>query len=62
MKIKGQILVEFILVSMVLLITTFGFFTIYKKFWKSKYDKLSIPSSIFAGAVKTSKYSVSYVR
>ncbi|MDR3253706.1 MAG: hypothetical protein LBT07_01915 [Endomicrobium sp.] len=58
---KGQALTEFLLVFIVLLIATSGVFVIYKKFWKSKYERISATSGITAGTLKVSGY-VSYVK
>ncbi|MCL2484832.1 MAG: hypothetical protein FWF00_05095 [Endomicrobia bacterium] len=49
-SIKGQTLVEFLLVFLVLLAVTAGAFQLYKKAWKSRYDRTKesagLPSSV----------------
>jgi uncharacterized protein (UPF0333 family) len=62
MKNKGQTLTEFMLVFVVLLMATSGAVTIYKKFWKAKYKKVSYASEIGAGALKISGFQTSYVK
>ncbi|MDR2395442.1 MAG: hypothetical protein LBD57_02365 [Endomicrobium sp.] len=59
---KGQTLLEFVLVFAVLLMATSGTLILYKKFWKSKYKKVSMFSGITASALKISKHKVSYVK
>jgi uncharacterized protein (UPF0333 family) len=59
---KGQTLTEFMLVFVVLLIATSGVFAIYKKFWKTKYEKISVISGIAVSTVKTSGSQASYVK
>ncbi|MDR0800456.1 MAG: hypothetical protein LBN01_02855 [Endomicrobium sp.] len=59
---KGQTLIEFLLVFVVLLMATSSIFVIYRKFWKGKYERISIISGITASAVKSSGFQVSYVK
>ncbi|MDR0617244.1 MAG: hypothetical protein LBG23_00440 [Endomicrobium sp.] len=61
-KFKGQTLLEFILVFTVLLMVTSGALSLYKNFWKSKYNKVSMFSGLSASALKVPKYKVSYVK
>jgi uncharacterized protein (UPF0333 family) len=62
MKSRGQTLTEFILVFAVLLMATSGVFIMYKKFWQSKYIKISVPSGAIAGVVKMSGSQAGYVK
>jgi uncharacterized protein (UPF0333 family) len=55
-KTQGQVLTEFVLILVVLVIATTGIFSIYKKFWKTSYQKVSTPSSVIARAVTHSNY------
>ncbi|MDR3125049.1 MAG: prepilin-type N-terminal cleavage/methylation domain-containing protein [Endomicrobium sp.] len=61
-KVRGQTLLEFILVFAVLLIVTSGIVSLYSNFWKSKYKKISTLSGLTSSALKVSKYKVSYVK
>jgi uncharacterized protein (UPF0333 family) len=58
---NGQILIEFLLISIVLLIVVSGVFSIYKKFWKEKYNKIAKPSTILSATLKTPR-RMSYVK
>jgi uncharacterized protein (UPF0333 family) len=62
MKNKGQTLTEFVLVFVVLLIATSGAVSVYKKFWKAKYKKVSYASGVAASALKISGLQTSYVK
>jgi uncharacterized protein (UPF0333 family) len=62
MKNKGQTLTEFILVFVVLLMATSGAVTVYKKFWKAKYKRVSYTSEVAASALKISGSKMSYVK
>lgn len=59
---KGQTLLEFILVFVVLLMATTGVLSLYKNFWQIKYKKASVISGISAGVLKNSKYRIDYVK
>jgi uncharacterized protein (UPF0333 family) len=54
-KKRGQVLTEFVLVLVILVIATTGVFSIYKRFWKTSYQKVSIPSSAI-GTIMQSNY------
>ncbi|MDR1244989.1 MAG: hypothetical protein LBJ98_03315 [Endomicrobium sp.] len=55
-KNKGQTLTEFILVFIVLLIATTGVLSMYKRFWKTKYQRVATPSQSLAGIITQSNY------
>ena len=55
-KNKGQTLAEFILVFIVLLIATMGVLSMYKRFWKTKYQRAAAPSRALAGIITQSNY------
>ncbi|MDR3111551.1 MAG: hypothetical protein LBU55_00035 [Elusimicrobiota bacterium] len=41
---KGQTLLEFLLVSVVLVSVVFGAFAMYKKYWMQKYERVLTPA------------------
>jgi uncharacterized protein (UPF0333 family) len=55
-KNKGQTLTEFVLVFIVLLIATTGVLSMYKKFWKTKYQRAAAPSGALAGSITQPNY------
>ena len=59
---KGQTLIEFLLVFVVLLMATSSILVIYRKFWKEKYERVSNISGIVASVIKVSGSQVSYVK
>jgi len=59
---KGQALIEFLLVFIVLLVAVSGIFFVYKKFWRMKYKKVSSLSAVTASVLKKSEVKFSYVK
>jgi uncharacterized protein (UPF0333 family) len=55
-KNHGQVLTEFVLVLVVLLIATTGILSLYKRFWKTSYQKAVAPSSAIVGAITQYNY------
>jgi hypothetical protein len=55
---KGEGLIEFVLIFVVLLIATTGVLVIYKSFWKTRYKKISF----FSGALVVGSSKVNYVK
>jgi uncharacterized protein (UPF0333 family) len=45
-KNRGQTLIEFILIFVVLLAASAGVFNMYKSVWKKKYEKISMPTDL----------------
>jgi len=50
-KSKGQAMTEFMLVFVVLLLATTGVLTLYKTFWKTRYDTTAMKSGVAAAVV-----------
>ncbi|MCL2390268.1 MAG: hypothetical protein FWD54_00210 [Endomicrobia bacterium] len=63
-SIKGQTLVEFLLVLFVLLAATAGVFHLYKKSWKSRYERTQEASNVMPSSVQggLSKAEGGYVK
>lgn len=59
---KGQTTLEFMLVFVVLLIATTGVFTLYKQYWKQRYEKASFAGSIAGSVVGKVNSDYSYVK
>jgi uncharacterized protein (UPF0333 family) len=55
-KNKGQTLTEFVLVFIVLLIATTGVLSMYKKFWKTKYQRVAALSGALSGSITQPNY------
>ncbi|MDR0398476.1 hypothetical protein [Candidatus Endomicrobiellum devescovinae] len=55
-KNNGQTLTEFVLVFTVLLIATTGVLAMYKRFWKTKYQRAAAPSRALTGIITQSNY------
>ncbi|MDR1943167.1 MAG: hypothetical protein LBQ04_03545 [Endomicrobium sp.] len=55
-KNNGQTLTEFVLVFIVLLIATAGVLAMYKRFWKTKYQRAAAPSRVLTGIIMQSNY------
>jgi hypothetical protein len=55
-KNKWQTLTEFVLVFIVLLIATTGLLSMYKRFWKTKYQRVATPSGSLAGIITPPNY------
>jgi Na+-transporting methylmalonyl-CoA/oxaloacetate decarboxylase gamma subunit len=55
-KNKGQTMVEFILVFIILIIITTGISAVYKRFWKIRYVKAAIPSHAITKITQHSNY------
>ncbi|MDR2426330.1 MAG: hypothetical protein LBD46_04020 [Endomicrobium sp.] len=51
---KGQTFVEFLLVFIVLFTASSGVFTMYKKVWKTRYEKTGVYSGTLATSAKIS--------
>jgi hypothetical protein len=56
MKRHGHVLPEFVLVLVILLAATTGIISIYKKFWKMRYKKVSIPSNAVVETITQINY------
>ncbi|MDR3275010.1 MAG: hypothetical protein LBS81_03380 [Endomicrobium sp.] len=55
-KNKGQTLMEFVFIFVVLLVATTGVLIMYKTFWETKYQKVSAPSSALVGIIAKVNY------
>ncbi|MDR1696080.1 MAG: hypothetical protein LBR69_05580 [Endomicrobium sp.] len=61
---KGQTFVEFLLVFLVLLAASAGTFQLYKKSWKSRYERTKEASAVMPSSIQgaVSKAGGGYVK